>query len=98
MNSLESNSFSVGSYLHRCEYTDPEGIFGRDIAVETFFEALIRYGAASRYEFFDTVDSLTGKVNDHSRLKQIASERRQPALTISDIAQLKREFEAFNFR
>lgn len=95
---LESDRFSVGSYLHRCEYTDPEGVFGRDIAVETFFESLIRYGEACQYDLFDTVDSLSGKVNDHSKLKQIAGERPHATLTISDIEQLKREFDSFNFR
>ncbi len=91
-----NNMANLGIYL---DWTDPEpdedGVFGRDIAVDGFCEALVRYSPPGRIRFFRNSPVLRSGPQQSSKFTTIAGEGVEPFF--SEIRELKADFDAYPF-
>jgi D-inositol-3-phosphate glycosyltransferase len=64
-----------------------EGVFGRDLAIDDWVVALLRYGQAPSYRFFQVRDRLRARpIPGHEHVEQLARSRLDTMIKIEDIA------------
>lgn len=86
----------LGMFLDWSEPTpDEDGVFGRDIAVEGFCEALVRYAGMESIRFFRNSPVLRGVSAVPHPLQAMAGENVQ--LSFAEMRDLKRDFNAHPF-
>jgi D-inositol-3-phosphate glycosyltransferase len=89
----------VGMYLPTSEpLLSEHGVFGRDLAVDGFVDALLRYGSPGEYRFFRSHNPLAVEARRDLRLERAQSLRPDLTVSVNDFAQLKRSFAQFPFR
>ncbi|MHC5611715.1 MAG: glycosyltransferase family 4 protein [Nostoc sp.] len=99
MISRQTQYARVAMYLNRPESrAENEGIYGRDIAIDSFLKALLQHGEPGHYQFFQNCNFLNVATPVQTQIEQIVNERSDTSLMISDIAEIKGAFEQFNFR
>jgi len=87
---------NVGLYL---DWSDPDpdedGVFGRDVAVEGFCEALLRYSSPGKIRLFRNSPVLSVGSDGSDRLQSMALSGVDPVF--SEIRKLKADFESHPF-
>lgn len=73
-------------------------VYGRDVAVDGFLEALLRHGPAGEYLVLRNPDPMQGQNADAPRLAEVASGRPGVTVRTAAMAELRRGFESFPFR
>jgi D-inositol-3-phosphate glycosyltransferase len=67
------------------------GVYGRDVVVDDWVVALLRYGRAPSYRLFQTRDRQRARpIPGHERVEELARSRRDTTITIDDIADAPR--------
>ena len=72
-------------------------VYGRDLAVESFLQALWKHGQDGDYNFFYTPEILTGDSRAEGLLRGLCSGQSGKRALIQPASQLKTEFEQYRF-